>query len=289
MKSFHLKLILILVFLSVNVFFFFKTTELYTAKNTFTEAEISNSVRVIKAKGIKIDKDTIPREKVVPKVIKLDFTASSSETVASRVMRKEYGSFTIPDGYRYTNDSENLSFSHDYMIEYVYLPKNLTMEFVNAKLFEAKGVEEKGEKAVKALTHAFFNGMNSEPYKVTLKATQSVFSDGITYIRAIQCVDSYEIEDAEIIAAVEKDKPLYISGRLFFAKSYYDYSTDALDSINILFEIEEENSTIEYMSIIYASVFDDKNSVYLTPSYRFIYSNGTKKIYDATSGAKRLS
>ena len=131
--------------------------------------------------------------------------------------------------------------------------------------------------------------MNSEPYTVTLKAVKSIYVDGVTYLRAVQCVDSYEIEDAVIIAAVEKDKPLYISGRLFFAESYYDYKTDALDSINILFEIEPENSTIEKMDLIYASVFDDNDAVYLTPSYRFIYSDGTKKIYDATSGAKRFS
>ena len=43
------------------------------------------------------------------------------------------------------------------------------------------------------------------------------------------------------------------------------------------------------MDLIYTSVFDNKDAVYLTPSYRFIYSNGTKKIYDATSGAKRFS
>ena len=289
MKSFQLKLILILVFLSVNIFFFFKTAELYTAKNTFTDEEIANSVKVIKEKGLKIEENVIPRDKNVPKVIKLDFTASSSEAIASRVMRKEYGSFTIPDGYRYTNDSENLSFSHDYVIEYVYLPKNLTIEDVNAKLFTAKCSDEKGEKAAKNLTHAFFHDMNSEPYKVSLKAKKSVCIDGITYILAMQCVDTYEIEGAEIVAAIENDKPLYVSGRLFFAESYSDYTTDALDSINILFEIEAENSSVESMDIIYAPVFDDKNAVYLTPSYRFVYSNGIKKIYDATSGAKRFS
>ena len=289
MKSFHLKLILILVFLSVNVFFFFKTAELYTAKNTFTEEEISNFVKVIKEKGIKIEEHTIPRQKIVPKVIKLDFSVSSSEAVASRVMRKDYGSFTIPSGYRYTNNSENLSFSYDYMIDYSYLPKNLSKEFVEDKLLQVNGIEEKGEKAANTLTHAFFDDMNSEPYKVTLKAVKSTHVDGITYLRAIQCVDSYEIEGAEIIAAVEKDKPLLISGRLFFAESYYDYETDAFDSINILFEIEPENSVIEDMDLIYTSVFDDKDAVYLTPSYRFIYSNGTRKIYDSTSGAKRFS
>lgn len=289
MKSFHLKLILILVFLSVNVFFFFKTAELYTAKNTFSDVEISNSVKVMKEKGIKIEQNTVLRQKVVPNVIKLDFSVSSSESVASRVMQKDYGSFTIPNGYRYTNDSENLSFSYDYMIDYVYLPKNLSKEFVDSKLIKANGIEEKGEKATKTITHAFFDGMNSQPYEVTLKPVKSIHENGITYIRAIQCVDSYEIEGAEIIAAVEKDTPLFISGRLFFSENYYDYETDAFDSINILFEIEPENSVIEDMDLIYTSVFDDKDAVYLTPSYRFIYSNGMRKIYDATSGAKRFS
>ena len=173
-------------------------------------------------------------------------------------------------------------------MEYVYLPKNLSRELVENKLIKAKGVEESGEKLVKNLTRAFFDKMNSDPYKVTLKATESISEDGITYLRAIQCIDSYEIEGAEIIAAIEKEKPLYISGRLFFSESYYDYETDALDSINILFEIDADTKIIEDMDLIYASVFDD-NAVYLTPSYRFIYSGGEKKIYDATSGAKRFS
>ena len=87
MKSFHLKLILMLVFLSVNVFFFFKTAELYIAKNAFSDEEISNAVKVISEKGISIDESTVLKLKNVPKVIKLDFSASSSEAVASRVMR----------------------------------------------------------------------------------------------------------------------------------------------------------------------------------------------------------
>lgn len=289
MKSFYLKLILILVFLSVNIFFLFRIAELYKLKNTFSDEEISSFVEVMCEKGIKIDQDTIIREKNVPKVIKLNFNSSASEAVASRIMRDEYGSFTIPDGYRYTNDTESLSFSYDYTIEYVYLPRELSKEFVESQLSTAQGVDEKGKKAEKALTRAFFKDMNSDPYNVSIKAKRSFYVNGITYIRAIQCVDSYEIEGAEIIAALDKETPVFISGRLFFAEDYYDYKTDAFDSINILFEIEPENSVIDDMDLTYSFVFDDKSAVYLTPSYRFIYSNGEKKIYDATSGAKRYS
>ena len=286
MKSLHLKLIFIALFLAVNLFFVFKISSLYTSKNIFTSEEIEQAVEVINKKGIKIDKEIVIKEKLVPSVIKLDFDSSVSEEIAKRIMQNSYGSFTIPDGFSYSNDRESLSFSTDYRIEYSALTESITNEDIEKILKNVSSVDENGEKITNELTKTFFKDINSDPYTVSLVPQKSVTVDGITYIEALQFVDKYEIETARIIVATRETIPLYISGRLFFAEKYKDYETDFFDSINILFEIEESEKKIQQMELIYSVVFDNKSSVYLTPSYRFTYEDKTKKIYDATSASK---
>ncbi len=289
MKSSSLKILIALLFLLASAFFAFKTLGLYSSKNIFTDEEISEAVKVINEKGVKIKEQLVIKEKSVPNVIKLEFNSISSESIAKRLMREEYGSFTIPDGFSYTNDTESLSFSKNYDLEYIYLPSDVTKDKVTNALALINDSDEAGEKAVKKLTEAFFKNINSDPYKVSLKLKKSVTNGSLTYLEAVQCVDSYEIEGAGVIVALSSDKPVYISGKLFFAESYNDYETDAFDSINILFEIEKSDLEIRSMELIYAVVFDKKSSVYLTPSYRLSYSDGSVKIYDATSAAKRSS
>lgn len=289
MKSSSLKILLALLFLLVSAFFIFKISELYASKNIFTDAEISEAVNVINSKGVKIKKDAVIKKKNVPNVIKLEFNSLASEGIAKRLMREEYGSFTIPDGFSYTNDTESLSFSNSYDLEYIYLPANVTEETIMNALESANEQSEKAEKAVKKLSDTFFKNINSDPYKVSLKLKKSVTKNSITYLEAVQSVDDYEIEGAGVVVALSLDKPVYISGRLFFAEIYTDYETDAFDSINILFEIEKSDVEISSMELIYATVFDKKSSVYLTPSYRLTYADKTVKIYDATSASKRSS
>ena len=289
MKSFQLKLILILLFLSVNIFFVFKLWELYNSKNVFTKDEISQAVSVLCEKGVNISVDKVITKKNVPDVIKLNFNSSSSEGIAKRVMREKYSTFTVPDGFSYTGSSESLSFKQDYSITYTYTPSNITKEDVLKKLNTSTAVEKSGKKETERLTKTLFSDINSEPYKVSLIPLRSTVVDGITYIEAIEAVDLYKIEKAKIIAAVKDGKLLYLSGTLFFAEGYEDYSSNAFDSINILFEIDEKESEITSMEIIYSFVFDEKDSVYLAPSYAFTYSDNTREIYDATSALKRSS
>lgn len=289
MKSFQLKLILILLFLSVNAFFIFKLSELYNSKNVFNKEEITQAVSVLLKKGVKISADKVITAKNVPDVIKLNFNSSSSEGIAKRVMREKYSAFTVPDGFSYTGNSETLSFNHDYSISYTYTPSKITKEDVLKKLEYCNNVDKSGKKEAERLTKALFSDINSDPYKVSLIPLRSTVVDGITYIEAIQAVDLYKIEKAKIIASVKDGKLLYLSGTLFFAEGYEDYSSNAFDSINILFEIDEKESEITSMELIYSFVFDENDSVYLTPSYAFTYSDNTREIYDATSAIKRSS
>ncbi|MBQ7897374.1 MAG: hypothetical protein IJ323_03010 [Clostridia bacterium] len=289
MKSSSLKILLALLFLLVSAFFVFKISGLYASKNIFTDEEITEAVKVINEKGVKIKAEAVIKEKNVPNVIKLEFNSLSSESIAKRLMRGEYGSFTIPSGFSYTNDTESLSFSNNYDLEYIYLPSKVTEADITDALKSVNGTEEKGKKSVKKLSETFFKNINSDPYEVSLKLKKSVTKGSLTYLEAVQCVDSYEIEGAGVIVALSSDKPVYISGKLFFAESYNDYETDAFDSINILFEIEKSDVEIQSMELIYAVVFDKKSSVYLTPSYRFSYSDEGVQIYDATSASKRSS
>ena len=285
MKSTSIKLILTVLFLFVSVFFAFKISELYRAKSFFTPSEISATVKVLSRKSVFIDEDTVLKGKTVPKVIKLAFDASDSLEVAKRVMKSDYGTFTVPNGYSYTSDTETLSFFDNYTIEYSYIPSGITLEKVTSSLTDAKNDE--GEKAENTLTKLFFSDMDSGPYEVTMKVVRSVTLDGTVYLEAVECVDGLEIEGTRVFSAIMGSRLLFLSGTLFFAEEYSDYKTDAFDAVNILFEIEGNSEKIEKMELVYIPVFDEKVSVYLTPSYSFVYSDGVKKIYDATSASKR--
>lgn len=287
MKSFQLKLILILLFLAVNIFFVIKISELNKSKNTFDQAEISEAVRVLYNKNVKISNDTVIKEKNVPNIIKLDFDSDSFEKIAKKIMKGEYGSFTIPDGFSYTNDSESLSLSYDYEIEYSYTPENISYNDVKKVLEKVSSVDEEGEKGAKTLSKLFFSEIKTDPYVVTIKPIKSITKGNVTYIEAIQCVDSHEVPEATIIAVINEKNVSYVSGRLFFSESFVSYESDTFDSINILFEIEPSHDEITDMALIFTSVFDENNSVYLTPSYRFTYSDNSVKIYDATSASRR--
>ncbi len=285
MKSTSIKLILTVLFLFVSVFFAFKISELYRAKSFFTPSEISETVKVLSRKSVFIDEDTVLKGKTVPKVIKLAFDASDSLEVAKRVMKSDYGTFTVPNGYSYTSDTETLSFFDNYTIEYSYIPSGITLEKVTSSLTDAK--KDEGEKAENILTKLFFSDMDSGPYEVTMKVVRSVTLDGTVYLEAVECVDGLEIQGTRVFSAIMGSRLLFLSGTLFFAEEYSDYKTDAFDAVNILFEIEGNSEKIEKMELVYIPVFDEKVSVYLTPSYSFVYSDGVKKIYDATSASKR--
>ncbi|MBQ5801044.1 MAG: hypothetical protein IIW20_04075, partial [Clostridia bacterium] len=200
-------------------------------------------------------------------------------------MKGDFGTFTVPDGYSYTNADETLSFSYDYSIEYSLLSSGISREDAEKAFLEGSASDT--EKTEKLLTKFFFSDMNSGPYKVTMKALRCVEKDGVLFVEAVECVDGIEVKGAKVLSALKNGEPVFLSGRLFFSKSYTDYKTDAHDSVNILFEIEKNDLKIEKMQILYIPVFEEKGSVYLTPSYSFTYSDGSEEIYDATSAIKR--
>ncbi len=289
MKASHLKLILLILFLSVNVFFLFKLTELYNSKNLFSEEEIQEAVNVLKDKGINISPDKVIKEKNLPSVIKLNFDSLSSEGIAKRVMREKYSAFTVPDGFSYTGVRESLTFQSDYSINYTYLTSNLTKEKVLSNLTDTHLVDDTAKKECENLSKTLFTDINSEPYSISLTPLRSKTVDSVIYVEAIQTVNKYKIDKAKVVFATKDGELLFLSGTLFFAQSYEDYLSNAFDSINILFEIEDKKEEITSMEVVYSYVFDENNSVYLTPSYAFTYADNTKEIYDATSAVKRYS
>lgn len=287
MNSRKLKLVIIFIFLFVNLFFLFQLKSLMDAKNFFNETEISEAVEVLGTKGVKINAQTVMREKIVPETVKLDFTLPSVEAIAKELMREEYGSFKIPDGQRFANDKESFSAFYDFSFEYQLFDYGFTSDAVSDLLNGTESYNEKQIKKIKKQFQKLFKEISSDSHQLTVQVNKYAEKDGLTFVHATEYIDGYEIDGGDFFAVVDDGAIVFLSGTLYFSNQTSSYTADSLDSINILFEIEETDSVIEKMELIYFPVSDKNNSYYLTPAYRFTYDSGKAELYDATSGVRR--
>lgn len=287
MNSKKLKLVIILIFLFVNLFFLFELKSLRDAKSFFNETEIAEAVEVLASKGIKISPETVLREKVVPETVKLDFTLTSVEDMAKSIMREEYGSFKIPEGQRFTNDKESFSSFYDFSFEYQLFDYGFTTDSVGRALTDYASYDEKQVKKAKKHLEKLLSEASPDSHEITVRVNKYAEKDGFSFIEATEYIDGYEIDGAVFLAVIDDGNIVFLSGKLYFSNQTSSYTSDFHDSINILFEIDETDFEIKQMELIYFPVSDKNNAYYLTPAYKFTYENGKADVYDATSGIRR--
>lgn len=280
MNSGKLKWFLILLFLAVNLFFALSIKELWESKNHFSEAEIAEAVKVLNDKGVSIDAHTVIKTKKVPETLKLTYDAASIEKLADKIMWEKHGSFKIPNGQNFANDKESFSYYYDFSFEYKYFDSGITDENVISVLNKADAPNEKEAK----LLDSFFKELDED---ITVKILKYAEKDGMAYIEALEYIEGCEIDEAVFHAVIRDGKAVYASGKLYYTEPVSRYTSQTSDSINILFELEETDRRITKMELIYFPVSDDHSAFYLTPSYRFTYSDSETELYDATSGVKR--
>lgn len=278
-----LKNLLIILFLSVNLFFLYKLTDLIEQKNRFRDEHVNEAVEILQTKGILIDGEDVIREKNVPKTLKLDWKLSTIEQTAKNLMKDSYGSFGIPDGHSFTGEGEALSFFYDYSLEYKRFDHSLTVDEVKKKLDNATG--KNGAKKFEKLLGKLFSESISSDIGITVDSCLE--TDDIVYLEAHQTINGIKADGASFCAAIKNSEVIFISGKLYLCNGFKEYVTDSLDSINILFELEPSEKTIEKMEMLYYPVTENNEQVYLVPSYKFTYSNGDTVLYDAASGISR--
>ena len=279
MKPYILKLFFIIIFLLASLYFATKVTSLKNSKSKFSSEELDEAVAVLNESGVIIKNDVVLNSKVVPGVLKLDFDTESVEKIASGIMHGDYGTFTVPNGQRFASDNETFSFFYDYTFEY----KNLSYEFdfdLTDK-FATEFIPDDAEKLEDFFVKIFKND------DVEIETLSLSKDERFTHYKAFELYRGVRVEGAEIEAVFEGEKLVLARGKIFLSNKVAEYYSDALDSVNILFEIDKSELEIIDMSLMYYQVSDNDNSLYFTPNYKFIYEDGSSAVYDATSGIKK--
>ncbi len=287
MNSIKLKLIFTLIFLTINLFFAYKLINLNEAKNTFSQSEIYQAAAVLKNKGINIDAEDIINIKNVPYVLNISFDTETVKEIADEIMHGEYTEFNIPDGLNFTGNNESLSIYYDYTFEYKSINSDIDQATIQSLLLSASVPSQKDSKRIQKTFSSLLSAVSKNNLNTNVKIDKILIEDGITYISGTELIGNYEIANSVFYIAAEGEKILFASGGFYFTDQVNKYSTDAYDSINILFGIEKQSSKIEKMELIYFPVAENSSSYYLVPSYKFTLSDGTQFTVDATSAAQR--
>lgn len=284
MNSGKLKLVFILIFLLVNIFFAFRITSLSNAKNLFSEEEIEKAVEVLNERGVKIEASVVIPYKNVPLTLKFSYDTETIELFTKSFMKSDYSAFTIPEGQRFASSNESFTFLYDYSFEYSNFSESFDEGYVREILKNATPTDD--EKLALLLKNLFSN-INKQEYKFDLNIESYVKKDGYVYVSASQSINSITINNADIIGVLKGDRFVFATGTVYLAQSITDYSVKSYDSINILFELDAVNSTVNKMEYIYQPISDKNNSVYLVPWYKFTLDNSETVFFDAASGTKK--
>ncbi len=287
MNSSKLKLFLIFIFIAVDLFFLFKLTDLNNSKSFFSDERIDEAVQVLEEKGVKIKRDSILRDKNTPATLKFTFDLSTVEKVASKMMQNKYGSFKIPNGQNFASDTESFSVFYDYSFEYRLLSMDMQSTDTAEILSKAEKADEKQQKEFSRILGKLLDGIEKDDAQISIKVKKYLLKDGLEYIQAVECIGENEIDSSELQAVFSDKKLIFAAGTFFFSEKISKYTSDANNSIDILFSVEKKDAEIVKMEMVYFPVYESTDSVYLAPSYKFSYSDGITELYDATSGLKR--
>jgi hypothetical protein len=287
MNSSKLKLILIFLFLAVDLFFLSELINLKSSKEAFSENEIAEAVEVLETKGVLIEPTTVVNKKTVPDMLKLNFETEAVEKLVKNIMREDYSSYKIPDGQNFANDAESFSIFFDYTFEYQLFSYELNRAQITNILKYTNTIDNKLQKNYEKILEKLFGKLNLDKKSLSANVKKLVTVDGLDYVEAVQCIDGNEVLDATFYAVFSDKELVYIAGTFYYSDRVSAYSTDALNGINVLFSLGKRDAEITDMQLVYLPVYESTSSFYLTPSYRFEYSDGSVEVYDATSGVKR--
>lgn len=285
MNSSKLKWILILLFLSVNLFFLYEYLTYSNVIESYTQNEIENAVQVLEKNNTPVEISAVPESKTTLPVLKLELDDAYREKAAKALMSSSFAQFALPDGTGYSNDKESLTFFEGASFRY----SNSGFENYDENILEnANGIESPShEKLIKSLSEKLFSSSITVQNTLSLKLIKSCEKNNLIYLKAYQTVNGTEIDKNFIDFVFQKDTLVFAQGEMFFLTDISEFSADTLDVINVLFKTKKEEDTIIEINNLYFPVVTENSSFYLTPSYRFIHESGKVQVRDATSGVQR--
>lgn len=286
MNSSKLKWLLIIFFLSVNIFFVFQYKSYSDALNNYTDKEISTAVEILNRSKTPIKKEAVPLNKTVEDVLKLEYSDEYTKEIAEYIMLDDFASYVLPEGISYSNENENLIFRNGTEFEYSVKDAKDNYSDLYEKLEEnpsGNGIR----KHLRKLSDRLFRQGVTDSFKITLSPISSYQNGDTVIIRACQIINSYTIDKSEITAVFVDDKIVAISGKTFYSNDISKLDADSLDPINALFNVSGIPDEIVLIEKIYFPVTTDGGVLYLTPSYKLTCKNGEHHVWDATSSVQR--
>lgn len=287
MNSSRLKIALSILFLAVNLFFLHKIITITNSDNTFSDTEINEAISLVSAKGVNISPDNILKERKTPKTLKLEWDVQSIDGIVKEIVQSEYGSFKIPNGHSFTNDTEKFSIFYDYSFEYKCLDTSESIQTVTDALNEGESKNSKKIKKYRELLKKLTKKISSNDFEISIDVIRLAEKETKDYIYVSQYINGCNVDGAGFVAVFENDALIFASGTFYISGHVSKYSTNSHDSINILFRLDASESEIIKTEKYYFPVSENDSSVYLTPSYKFTYNDGSTVLLDATSGMKR--
>ena len=286
MNSSKLKWLLIIIFLTVNIYFLHQYKTYSNAVENYTDKEISTTVDILKDKGVLLNENVIPTKKTSEPVLKFEFDETWREKVAGQLMHGSFNSYVLPDGIGYNGETEKLLFYGSHLFEYtVESPVSLDSKDYFT-LSDTSGIDE-GEKYSRKLTERLFPQALTDTHKISLRLLSFFSDEKEVYIKAQQVINGIPIDQSEVEAVYCESAFVHIRGNIFFSTDINSLEADSLDVINVLFNIDESNSEITKIEELYYPVTTDTGSVYLTPSYKLTYNDGSVHLWDGTSCVQR--
>lgn len=276
MNSSKLKWLLIIIFLAANIFFLHQYVTYSTDINNYTDKEIELASEILS-----VPKNIIPKKKTTENVLKLEFDENFHDTIAQNIIKSNFASYVLPEGISYAGDTESLLFTNEHTFVYTASSDTNTSEIIESVILKGKPHSD-SEKLVKKLSRRI-----GIPDSVKLSVISSFEKNGYVYISVKESISSFVIDTAVINALFYKDDIIYISGTVFVPDNVSEFSSDALDVINLLFNIDVEGSEIEKIEELYYPVTTDNGAVYLTPSFRITSKNSEIHLWDSTSCVQR--
>lgn len=283
MNSSKLKLLLIVMFLAINIFFVYQYKTYSDSDKLYSDSEMELAVKILAERGVVTDIGTLPEEKTVPSVLKLAISDTVYEKTAKSIMTSSFARYVIPNGVGYTNERETLSFYDEGTFEYALDGRSDFEERILEKLRE-NPPEKSAAKYAEKLSDKLFAGQSNGDF--SLEATGSFTdSDGILYIGFVQKINSVQIDKAEITVALKDGSLIRAEGTLFFAGTVTQLKANSLDALNFLFTLSD--CEIKKIELIYYPVKAENGDVYMAPSYKITFADGEESVYDATSCTQR--
>lgn len=286
MNSSKLKWLLIIIFLAVNVFFVFQYNSYSNSLSNYTDREIKTAVEILNRSGTPIKKEAVPKDKTVEDVLKFEYSEEHTEKLADHIMSENFASYVLPDGINYSNDFETLIFRDE--MEFEYTVKNSDNSYVG--FLDDLNENPAGDginKYIRKLSDKLFRQTVTDSFRISLKPVASFEKGDTVIIKVQQVINSYPIDQSEIIAVFISDKIVNIQGKLFYSSEISKLSADSLDPINVLFSVTGITDEIISIEKIYFPVTTDSGALYLAPSYMLTCKNGLKQVWDATSSVQR--